>query len=117
MTLVACLERGGIEKVVAWASYHLDPVSGFAEVAFVVDDEFQQRGIATHLMRRLIEIAIIRGVRGFSAQILSGNVAMLRVFEKCGYPIEQRFDREVTALRILFDQVARTNKSQRGGST
>jgi acyl-CoA hydrolase/GNAT superfamily N-acetyltransferase len=117
MTLVACIDRGGVETVVGWASYNLNQQSGLAEVAFVVDDNYQRRGIGTLLLRRLIEIAILRGVRGFTAVVLSHNQPMLRVFENCGYPIELNSDGKVRSLRILFDQHQPIGEFRQGGST
>lgn len=55
-----------------------------AEVAFVVTDACQGQGIATELLRRLIERARRRGLRTLVAETLPGNAGMLRVFERCG---------------------------------
>jgi len=105
MTVVACLRRGDDDQVVAWASYNVDPDSGYAESSFVVDDAWQGRGIGTLLMRRLTEIAEARSIRGFTAAVLADNGRMLRVFEKCGYPIERKLEGDVIALRIPFEGV------------
>lgn len=106
MTLVAVVGREGKERVVGLAGYCTCP-DGFAEASFVVEDEFQGRGIGTLLMRRLTEIAEARGVRGYRAMVFADNARMLRVFEHCGYAMEQTPDGEVVKLRIPFEESAR----------
>lgn len=56
-----------------------------AEVAFVVIDGYQGRGIGTLLMHHLARIARAAGLKELSAEVLSGNAAMRRVFNKFGF--------------------------------
>jgi RimJ/RimL family protein N-acetyltransferase len=109
MTLVASIGSAEREQIVGWTLYSQDPATGFAEAAFVVDDAWQNRGIGTMLMRRLTEIAEARGIRGFTAIVLADNVRMLRVFEKCGYPIESVAQGETVALKIPFEETTRAS--------
>ena len=51
-----------------------------AEVAFMVEEDYQGLGIASHLLRHLIQIGRQKNVSRFVADVLSGNQAMLRVF-------------------------------------
>lgn len=111
MTLVASLRSGDDEKLIGFATYNREPEGDFAEAAFLVDDAWQGRGIGTLLMRRLTEIAEVRGLDGFTAIVLSDNLRMMRVFEKCGYPIEVVNRSDTLSLRIPFTQ-ARENWSQ-----
>jgi RimJ/RimL family protein N-acetyltransferase len=55
-----------------------------AEVAFTVGDGYQGRGVATLLLRHLILLGLRVGIRYFEAEVLSGNRAMLKVFEHSG---------------------------------
>ncbi|MBX7106871.1 MAG: GNAT family N-acetyltransferase, partial [Gemmataceae bacterium] len=107
MTLVGSITEGERERSIGIATYNVDQTTGLAEVAFIVDDAYQGRGLGTLLMRRLTEIAEARNVRGFTAMVLTGNVPMMRVFEKCGYPIEKTSEGDVMRLRIPFDQATR----------
>jgi acyl-CoA hydrolase/RimJ/RimL family protein N-acetyltransferase len=75
------------ERIVATSSYYLNPRSGFAEVAYLVDPEWQGLGLARTLQTRMIEYGREHGVRGFIADVLSGNRAMLRVFERSGLAV------------------------------
>lgn len=107
MGFVASVEIEGQEQVVGWAMYVVDRKSNFAEAAFLVDDAFQGQGIGTHLMRRLTEVAEARGVTGFTAVVLGNNIRMLRVFEKCGYPVETTPQGDTLSLRISFEGATR----------
>lgn len=109
MTLVATVCENDLERVVGWALYSAPRAGGrLSEVAFVVADDWQGRGVGTQLLRRLIEVAEARGVRGFVAQTLATNSRMLRVFEKCGYPVEERPNGDVVEIHIAFDQARPT---------
>ena len=52
------------------ARYDVDPATRLAEIAFVVRDDWQRRGVGTLLMRRMAEIARARGLAGFRADVL-----------------------------------------------
>jgi len=61
-----------------------------AEVAFTVGDEVQGRGIGTLLLRHLTIMARDLGIRGFVAEVLPDNRAMLDVFAHSGLPLTER---------------------------
>ncbi len=58
-----------------------------AEVAFVVADAWQHRGIGSLLLEKLAGAARQRGIRRFRAETLAQNRAMLSVFEASGYDV------------------------------
>jgi len=51
-------------------------------LVFVVDEHYHGRGIATHLYAMLIRLARERGIKGFTADVLFNNLAMMNVFHK-----------------------------------
>ncbi len=57
-----------------------------AEVAFLIEDDFQGRGAATVLLYELARRARADGVRWFTAFVLRENVAMCDVFVHSGFP-------------------------------
>jgi GNAT superfamily N-acetyltransferase len=73
---------------------------GEAEVAFAVEDAYQQRGIAPRLLERLADAARPTGIRQFVAEVLPHNTAMLHVFANSGYPVKVAFDERVTHVTI-----------------
>ncbi|MBO0679326.1 GNAT family N-acetyltransferase [Mycolicibacterium sp. S2-37] len=59
-----------------------DPTT--AEVAFMVGDDYQGRGLGTFLMNALIVTARDDGVQRFTARVLTDNMPMRRIFDKLG---------------------------------
>ncbi|HIJ70117.1 MAG TPA: GNAT family N-acetyltransferase [Planctomycetes bacterium] len=80
------------EEIVAIAQYFLDPKTNVAEVAFIVQDEWQDKGMGTFLLEYITQIAANRGVRTFCATVLPTNKAMLAIFYNSGYKISTEFD-------------------------
>jgi RimJ/RimL family protein N-acetyltransferase len=68
-------ELVGVARYVRGAEPHL------AEVSVVVGDPWQQRGVATLLLERLVERARAAGVTHFVALVMSENAEALRLFE------------------------------------
>jgi len=89
------------EEVVALAQYFLDPKTEAAEVAFIVQDEWQQKGMGTFLLEYLTQIAKRRGVKRFYAKVLAANKPMLAVFYNSGYNVNTEFDGDV--YNIVYD--------------
>jgi RimJ/RimL family protein N-acetyltransferase len=89
------------ESIVAIAQYYLDPQSQAAEVAFLVQDEWQEKGMGTFMLAYLVEIARKRGVRKFYAKVLPNNKSMLTIFHNSGYKVRTEFDGEVYS--VVFD--------------
>ena len=83
VALVAVVQEGDRAVIVAGGRY-VAQRPGMAEVAFAVIDEYQGHGIGAALLRHLAAIARDGGFTEFSAEVLTGNTAMLKVFEKSG---------------------------------
>jgi predicted CoA-binding protein/GNAT superfamily N-acetyltransferase len=87
MALVAT--AGPEERVVAHGMYALR-APGRAEVAVVVADPYQGRGLGTLLLGQLAEIAAAKGIEVFEAEVLPENHRMVRVLRDLGFPAEVR---------------------------
>ncbi len=83
------------DEIVAIGQYFLDPKTQVAEVAFLVQDEWQQKGMGTLLLEYITKVAKQRGVKGFSAKVLPNNKPMLAIFYSSGYKVNTEFDGEV----------------------
>ncbi len=88
MAIVGIVEQEGEEQIIAAGHYMVAPRTGMAEVAFMVADEYHNRKIATFLLKYLIQIARENGVKGFFADVLLQNKAMVKVFLKCGFEVQ-----------------------------
>jgi len=94
MALVAVSKTDEREEIVAVARYAIDPAKGSAEVAFVVRDDYQRKGLGSHLFRELIRSGRMRGVTTFEARVLATNKGMIRLFHTCALgPVESDLDR------------------------
>jgi ribosomal protein S18 acetylase RimI-like enzyme len=87
--LVAELQDGD-RKIIAGAGRYVVCAQGSAEVAFMVDDAHQGLGIGSLLMRHLVVCARSAGLETLIAEVLSENVAMLKVFERAGLEVQTR---------------------------
>jgi len=105
MVILAVLEEEeeGRETVVGVGQYGIDPESHTAEVALVVQDDYQNQGIGTELLDYLTVLAKREGLLGFTAEVLTGNEAMMHLFERSGFTIDKRRDAGVYELKMLFD--------------
>jgi RimJ/RimL family protein N-acetyltransferase/acyl CoA:acetate/3-ketoacid CoA transferase beta subunit len=103
MALVVCRVEGEREEILAMSRYDVDPATGLADIAFVVRDEWQGRGIGTLLMRRMGEIARARGLAGFTADVLVTNKPMLAVFQNSGLKLRGEMRGETYRLTARFE--------------
>lgn len=102
MAIVGTIPEAWGEEVIAIGRYYLDPDTNFAEVAFVVRDQWQNRGIGSFLLRYLATIARGHGIAGFTAEILADNRAMLAVLRKSGFRLAARLDGRVRSIEVSF---------------
>ena len=88
-------------EIVAVARFDRDPDTASAEVAFVVADSWQRRGLGSVLFRALADRARAVGIRRFVAETLSTNHAMLAVFQHGGVPC--RASNAGGVVRLVMD--------------
>ncbi|QCD58700.1 bifunctional GNAT family N-acetyltransferase/acetate--CoA ligase family protein [Streptomyces hawaiiensis] len=72
-----------------------------AEVAFLVQDAHQGRGVASALLEHIGAVARERGIRRFAAEVLPANSKMIKVFTDAGYTQKRSFEDGV--VRLEFD--------------
>ena len=87
--LVAELD-GLVVAVVSYDSSKSEPTA--AEVAFVVEDDQQRRGLATVMLEHLAAVARSNGIERFDAETLPDNRAMMDVFRHAGFDVTSHFD-------------------------
>jgi acyl-CoA hydrolase/GNAT superfamily N-acetyltransferase len=102
MALAGFVRDAEGERMVCVGRYDVDRATGLAEVAFTVHDALQGKGIGTWLVRRMIEIARGRGVRGFVGYVLPGNPRMLHLFHKSGLPVQSKLADGVYTITLSF---------------
>jgi acyl-CoA synthetase (NDP forming)/RimJ/RimL family protein N-acetyltransferase len=85
------VEHGDDELIAVGRYERLGAGSHQAEVAFVVEDAHQGRGIGSVLIEHLVAAASQEGITEFEADVLPVNQTMLRVFVAAGFRIEREF--------------------------
>ncbi|HZK49823.1 MAG TPA: GNAT family N-acetyltransferase [Thermoleophilia bacterium] len=88
MSLAAARSGPGAAELVALAEWRLSPDDDYAEVAFMVRDDWQHRGLGMRLLQYLIELGTERGLAGFRAEVLPDNQGMLHVFQQCAREVK-----------------------------
>ncbi len=102
MVILAVLQEEGREMIVGMAQYLIDEHSHTAEVAFVVRDDHQGKGIGAELLRYVTYLARKSGLLGFTAAVLMENRQMLQLFERMGFNIEKRAEGGMYELQMSF---------------
>ncbi|WP_224247664.1 bifunctional acetyl-CoA hydrolase/transferase family protein/GNAT family N-acetyltransferase [Hyalangium gracile] len=102
MALVACMP--GTEEIIGVVRYDVEPATRLADVAFVVRDDWQGKGVGTLLMRRIREAAVARGIPGFQADVLTTNKPMLDVFHESGLSVQATLEGNTYHLKMPFPE-------------
>jgi len=90
------------DAVIGIGQYGIDEFTHTAEVALVVRDTHQNKGVGSVLLSYLTILAKKQGLLGFTAEVLVENKAMLHLFEKMGFDIQKRTSSGVYELRMAF---------------
>jgi RimJ/RimL family protein N-acetyltransferase len=98
--LALVVERRTAEgsELVGVGRYEPTAVTGRVEVAFVIDDRWQGRGLGTALFTDLLAAAEARGIHEFSADVLADNTRMLDLIRRFGQIVSSRRDYAVMSL-------------------
>ncbi|MFD4753548.1 GNAT family N-acetyltransferase [Streptomyces sp. NPDC058426] len=79
-----------------------------AEVAFLVQDAYQGRGVASALLEHIAAVARERGIRRFGAEVLPHNTKMIKVFTDAGYQQKRSFEDGVVHLTFGLEPTERS---------
>ena len=105
--LVVTVGAGALETIIASGRFIAardESAARGGEIAFMVEEDYHGQGIAGRLLRHLIEIARIKGIVAFEADVLAENKAMLAVFAKSGLPMRQRRDGGVVHVTLSLPE-------------
>lgn len=93
LTLIATVQHAGIAEAAGAAELAYDPgAPRQGELAFMVRDDQQGRGIGTALVRQLVAEARARGIEELHADLLPENRAALRLLRRLHVPAEIGYD-------------------------
>jgi len=93
LALVGIVQEGERDVIIAVGRYTRDPATNYADCAFTVRDDWQDKGVGRYLVERLMVVARGRGITGFTADVLVENTRMMHVFHLCAPgPVQSRIE-------------------------
>jgi GNAT superfamily N-acetyltransferase len=101
VAIVAIVQETGGEHIIGVGRYYLNQATNRAEVSFLVQDDWQGKGVGSGLLELITEIARTRGLTGFEANVLATNQSMLAVFYNSGYRVSTK--REEDMFVVTYD--------------
>jgi acetyl coenzyme A synthetase (ADP forming)-like protein len=75
-----------------------------AEIAVLIDDEAQHKGIGTLLIEHLADVARQHGITKFVAEVLAANIAMIEVIRRLGFAVTSRTEAGTVHVILDLDQ-------------
>jgi acetate---CoA ligase (ADP-forming) len=90
----------GQKNIVAVGRYSRLPSETTAEVAFIIEDEYHEKGIGTKLIEWLAIVARNNGIDTFEAFVLPDNDMMMSVFQGYGFHMKREYLGD--EIRITF---------------
>ena len=102
MVIMATVMEQDREEIIGIGQYELNSDMHSAEVALVVADRYQGRGVGRELLSYLILLARKRGILGFTGEVLFENSGMVQLFEKMGFATSKRSEEGVYLMRMWF---------------
>lgn len=104
LILAATMPVNGSERIVGLADAAFLG-TGLAEIGVVVDDESQGQGLGKVLSEAVASVAMQRGAVRLKAEMLDGNLPMLRLLERLGRTVRTVEDgRAVAYTRLARDR-------------
>jgi RimJ/RimL family protein N-acetyltransferase len=100
--IVGTIPEASGDQIVAVGRYYLNEKTNMAEVAFIVRDNWQNKGLGTFFFQHLIKIAKRNGIAGFTAEVLLDNKRMQNVFNNSGLRVESKIEEGVYSFDMEF---------------
>ena len=78
---------------------------GVVDVAVVVEDAYQKRGLGTILLLRLVQYARHQGIEAMHATVHQSNAQIMRFITKSGLPTERKLDGAVWDIKVHLGDI------------
>ncbi len=102
MAFVVVRTDGPRQEIVAEGRYYVDEQTRIAEVAFVVRDDWQEKGYGTLLMRKLMEVGRAKDLAGFEAYVQADNTRMIGLLLSHGFTMSEQMQEGTCHFLIEF---------------
>jgi acyl-CoA hydrolase/GNAT superfamily N-acetyltransferase len=101
--ILSCVHtEGSKEEIIASGGFFKTKDPSEVEMAFVVRKDWRGNGISKILLDLLIIIARELNYSFFSAQVLKENIAMIHIFDTCGYELKSK-TYEADVVKYILD--------------
>lgn len=104
--LLAVTVDNSNSKVVGLGNYIAVGNGHTAEVAFLIEDDYQGKGIGTLLLERLAGLAAANGFVEFEAEVLPDNQQMINVFKSSGFEKHQVWSSDTVHIELPVSSAA-----------
>ncbi len=112
MSIVGLVGGPGSENIIAEARFIRDERDGYGDIAFLIEEQYHGIGIGTYLLNMLIRLAKEQGLKGLTAEVLSENKSMMKIFEKAKLPLSAHLSDGVYHIRMPFREMGARQESQ-----
>ncbi|MEM0498381.1 MAG: GNAT family N-acetyltransferase [Methanothrix sp.] len=102
MVILAVVEEDEREVVVGLGQYSIAEGTHTAEVAIVVRDDYQRKGVGMEILSYLVYLARKQGLFYLNAEVLVENQAVLRMFERLNLRTERKLEGGVYSVKIYL---------------
>lgn len=102
LVILAVIGQKEKEIIVGLGQYILNEGMHTAEIAIVISDKFQNKGLGSELISYLTYLAKKQGLLGFTAEVLVRNESALRLVEKMGFEITKSSGAGMYGLKMMF---------------
>ena len=101
---VAEIGKGQDRKIIAISRYYRLPNKRSAEVAFAIEDAYQNVGLGTRLIQALADVAREKEISVFEANVLAQNLQMMEAFRDYGFHISSNLQDGVYQVTFSIKQ-------------
>ena len=113
---LVAVDPEGPEEIIGVVSFDREGTTERAEYAAEVEDSWQGRGLGLALTRRLVEAALKRDIRTFTAFVLPQNRGMLHLLRGLGLPESSRYEDGTDYIEIDLSPPQDTSDRTAAGS-
>jgi RimJ/RimL family protein N-acetyltransferase len=97
---MAIVALGPGDDLIGVARYAYDHRADEAEIAIVIEDRWQGRGLGTLLLGELVGYAKRKGLGRLRAYVLADNLRMLKLIQRVGTILDRKLESGVVSLLL-----------------